>query len=48
MVHALSLPFWPLVRLVMWLLISFMATVFSKEAMVWLGSGYVETVFQSG
>ena len=36
MVHALSLPFWPLVRLVMWLLISFVATAFYKEAMVWL------------
>ena len=27
---------WPLVRLVTWLLTSFMATVFYKEAMVWL------------
>ena len=48
MVHALSLQVRPLVRLVMWLLISFMATVFYKKAMVWLGSGYVETAFQSG
>ena len=36
MVHALFLPLWPLVRLAMWLLISFTVTVFYKEAMVWL------------
>ena len=41
MVHALFLPFWPLVRLAMWLLFSFMATVFYKEAMVWLSGRFL-------
>ena len=41
MVYALFLPFWPLVRLATWLLISFMATVFYKEAMVWLSGRFL-------
>ena len=41
MVYALFFPFWPLVRLATWLLISFMATVFHKEAMVWLSGRFL-------
>ena len=36
MVHALFLPLWPLVRLAIWILISFTVTVFYKEAIIWL------------
>ena len=41
MVHALFLPLWPLARMAMWLLLSFMATVFYKEAMVWLSGRFL-------
>ena len=41
MVHALFLPFRPLVRMATWFLISFMVTVFYKEAMVWLSGRFL-------